>query len=141
MSWWDSRTFYHPERVAEEKIDAIEKCYNLNHIDKDIQYTIEFLQHLEKAQKACQKLLSAAYYHRGHVEETKFRYQVYYKRSASWRGKIDYYTGVYVIPCFQNGEKYKEAIENKRWSGKERHIAKKEAVELAKKYKCDIIYT
>jgi hypothetical protein len=80
-SWWDSRAFYHPERVAEEKIDAIEKCYNLNHIDKDIEYTIEFLQHLEKAQKACQKLLSVAYYHRGHVEETTFRYQVYYKRS------------------------------------------------------------
>lgn len=139
MSWYDSRAYYQPENYAEEQINQVEKCYDLSRIDKDISYAIDFLKHLEKAQKACQSFLSVAYYHKGHVEETKFRYEVYYKRYSSFRGKVDYYTGVYVIPCIPGGEKCKNSIENKRWSGKERHLAKKVAIELAEKYKCKII--
>lgn len=52
---------------------------------------------------------------------------------------MKYYTGVYVIPCVPNGESYKYEIEHQQWSGKERHIAKKEVESLAQKYKCKIV--
>lgn len=135
----DQRAFYNPKRYADEEINEIVKCYNISEIDRRINSTIRFLEDIEQLQKACQQFLSASYYHRGQVIDTNVSYKVFYERSAYRGSNVKYYTGVYIIPCIPNGDKYKYSVENKQWPGKERHIAKKAAEALAVKYKCEII--
>lgn len=48
MSIWDSRSFYNPQRHADEEINRIMQCYDIKEIDKLIESTINYLKLVEK---------------------------------------------------------------------------------------------
>ena len=131
--------YYSSDYLLDRQLEEIETNFDIDRLNRQLQDAQYNINELQKAIERCQQYASRLHYHKNLVETIKFKYEVYYTRQKYSSGPVNYYTGVYKIPCIPNGNKYRTSFECKRWTGADRYTAKKAAEELAKKYKCDIV--
>lgn len=124
------------DRALRDAIDQAENNFSKEQLDERIDRIIRDIEDMQGAILRCQKYLSHAHYQRKLLDEIQYHYQVYWHRHKCRSGPVYYYLGVYRTPGIPNGRNHREAIDCKRFKGKERKEANHYAEILCKKYNC-----
>lgn len=131
--------YYSSDYHLEKQLGEYSNCFDVSRIDHQIEYAKGYINDLQSGVKRCQEYISFLIRQKELAESIAYRYEVELIRQ-SYSKPIVYFAIVRKIPVVPNGDKKSISIESERFEGKDRHLAKKRAIELAKKYNCELIY-
>lgn len=130
--------YYNSDYSLERELEEYEKCFDVSRIDTRIEYAQDNIKDLQKAIKRCQEYISFMIRQKELANSITYRHEVHLTRQ-SFSKPIKYFTSVHKIPNVPNSHNKIVYLESKRFDGKDRHLAKKHAEELAKQYDCKVV--
>lgn len=131
--------YYNSDYYLERELDELENCFDVSRLDKNTEYAIGHIKDLQEAIKRCQQYIAFMIRQKELAESISYKYEVHLYRQA-FSKPVKYFASVHKIPNIPTPNKSSTvSLESKRFDGKERHLAKKYAQELAKKYNCHIV--
>lgn len=131
--------YYNSDYSLERELDEYNSCFDTSRLDNRIESAMDDIKELQRGIKRCQEYIAFMIRQKELAESITYKYEVHLVRQ-SYSKPIKYFASVHKIPNVPNNFKKIVYLESKRFDGKDRHIAKTHAEELAKKYNCEVIY-
>lgn len=131
--------YYNSDYNLDKQLEEYENCFDLSLLEHQIEYSKDYINELQDGVKRCQKYISFLIRQKELAESITYRYEVHLVRQ-SYSKPIKYFATARKIPNVPSGDKKSVFLESEKFDGKDRHVAKKRAIELAKKYNCEVIY-